>query len=510
MEDRSVLVLGAGIGGLSAAAQLAHAGYQVHVVEQRSEAGGKIMRIAQNGFTFDGGPSFITLSEIYRDWFSSLDRSIEDYLTLTKMDDTTTFHFDSDRSFTLSTDPSVVRDRIRTQFPEDLAGYDRFMKIAEDVYQALYHGPKLARRNYHKLAGFDFLFDPSFWPVIPQLRFWQSWRDLVQDCFRAPELQSIFSYQSTFLGMQPSKALGTYCFFPWAEINDGMFEVEGGVYSIAAAFQKVGEELGVTFQFDTEVTGLSIDDGRLTGVETSNGSCKADIIVSNLDGAWFYENLMPKEYNRHYTPAKLRSMRHTNSYFTINLGLSRPITETPHHTFFVAEDWQDFFEKIVTPGQVPKLSFDNTCYYLLQKSATQPWMAPKGKATAFILIPVCGYDPDLDWESYTPIFKNFLYDVIEQRDGIPIRDLIEEEIVYSPDRWGREFHLWENVILSFSLDLFQANGFRMPNRSREFPNLYFSGSSTIPGPGIPPCITSGELVRERISEEYPVPTDEPR
>jgi phytoene desaturase len=256
--------------------------------------------------------------------------------------------------------------------------------------------------------------------------------------------------------------------------------------------------------YNSEVTKLLYDDDHITGVESATGTYQADIVVSNIDGAWFYRNLMPPDKNKWYPPEKIESMRHTNSYFTINLGLKQPLSQLNHHTFFVARNWDQFFEQIVTPGTVPSLSYDTLCYYLLQKTTTQPWMAPEGKATAFILVPVCGYDPDMDWNAYESTFANFIYDTIEQRDGIPIRDLIEEEIIYSPARWGSEFNLWENVILSFSLDLFQANGFRMPNKSREFTNLYLSGSSTIPGPGIPPCITSGELVRERIVSDFPI------
>ncbi|MFW5703320.1 MAG: phytoene desaturase family protein [Patescibacteria group bacterium] len=527
---KQVIVMGAGIGGLSAAGQLAHAGYEVTVVEKHSQAGGKVIQFKKGKFVFDGGASFITLTEVYRDWFTSVGKDIANYIGLEKMKDTTTFYFHNGKAFTLSTNETRVRAEIAEKFPGNEEGFDRFMKIAADCYQLLYHGPRYARRNYHKLGGFDFAFNPAAPFHALKLQLGKTWKQIVDECFTAPELRAVFSYQATFLGMQPSKAMGTYCFFPWAEIHDGMFQVEGGVYGIIKGFEKACLELGVKFVYEAEITELLNEGDRMTGVKICNSAphntgtaphsgsrssstegssvrtipattLKADIFVSNIDGAWFYSNLMPPEKNTHYTPEKLKQMKHTNSYFTINVGLKKPVKNYSHHTFFVARKWEQYFEKILQPGKVPGLSFDDTCYYFLQKSATHPWMAPKGKTSAFILVPVCGYDPDMNWNEYQDTFKNFIYDMMEHRDGIPIRDLIEEEEVYSPARWGQEFNLWENVILSFSLNFFQVNGFRMPNKSREFKNLYFSGSSTIPGPGLPPCITSGELVRERIEED---------
>lgn len=501
MSTKTALVLGAGIGGLSAAAQLAYHGYKVTILEKNAKAGGKVIQFKKGDFTFDGGASFITFTKIYDEWFQSIGKKRNDYIRWEKMSDTTTFYFADGKSFTLSTNAKQVRKEIADKFPGNEEGFDRYMKMAGDVWKLLYDGPNLARRNYHKLFGFDYVLDPRMALDFPKLQLLKTWKQVVEECFTSPELQMVFSYQATFIGMKPSEALGTYCFFPRAEIEDGMYQVEGGVYGIIAGFEKVCRELGVEFVFDAEVEKLLYEGSRVTGVQTKAGSFNADIVVSNIDGAWFYTNLMPPEKNKTFSADKLKKMAHTNSYFTINLGLKKPVKEFSHHTFFVAPHWQEFFDKILQPGQVKSFSFDNTCYYFLQKSHSHPWMAPKGKTSAFILIPVCGYDPGFDWNQYEDTFKNFIYDMMEQRDGIPIRSLIEEEEVYSPARWGKEFNLWENIILSFSMNFFQVNGFRMPNKAREFENLYFSGSSTIPGPGLPPCVDSGRLVVERILED---------
>ncbi|MCX7997296.1 MAG: phytoene desaturase family protein [Patescibacteria group bacterium] len=501
MKKPTALVLGAGIGGLSAAGQLANNGYQVTILEKNATPGGKIIRFRKGGFTFDGGPSFITLTEVYRDWFASQGVQLENYIKLRKMKETTTFHFANGKKLTLSTDPAKVREEIRTRFPGDEEGFDRFMEMGGKIYELLYRGPRFARRNYHKLFGFDYIFHPKVFSFLSTLHVHESWKNIVDRMFKHEELRAVFSYQATFLGMRPSEALGTYCFFPWAEIHDGMYQVEGGIYAIVEGFVKRCAELGVQFVYNAEVERLEYANSRLTAVHTAQGAYTADVFVSNIDGAYFYDRLMPPEKNRTFPKGSLERMKHTNSYFTINLGLKKPVPGCTHHTFYVARDWEDFTENILKPGSVPKFTPENTCYYFLQPSLLEPGSAPAGKATAFILIPVPGYDPGFDWNTYEATFKNFIYDLMEQRDGIPIRSLIEEEVIYSPARWGKEFNLWQNVILSFSLNFLQANGFRMPNRSREFENLYFTGSSTIPGPGIPPCISSGELVVERILED---------
>lgn len=500
MKKQKILIIGAGIGGLSAAGQLAHQGHDVTVVEKNSKPGGKMIQFEKGGFTFDGGASFITVTQVYQDWFKSLDAKLEDYITWKKMEETTTFYFGNGKKLRLYTDPDKVKAEIAKKFPGDEKGFETMMKIGRELYDVVYDGPKLARRNYHKLWGWDFLLDPRVILNIPKLHLLETWRSLVNRLFKNQELRDVFSYQSTFLGMPPSETLATYSLIPYCEIYDGMYSVEDGVYGIAKGFHKLCEEKGVKFIFNAEVTRLNWEGENIKSVTTNQGDFEADIFISNTDGAWFYTNLMPKEKNKHYTENHLRHMRHTNSYFTINLGLKEPIEGLTHHTFFLPPKAEEFIENVLTPGFTKKLNFENTCYYLLQQSLDHPKMAPQGKATAFILVPVPGVDPEVDWIKYEEEFKNFMYDVIEERDGIPIRDLIEVEEIYSPTRWGQEFNLWENVILSFTLHFSQANGFRMPNKSREFENLYFAGSSTIPGPGLPSCISSGELVAERIAE----------
>lgn len=503
MAKRKVIVIGAGIGGLSAAGMLAFKGFDVTILEKNSHPGGKILRFKKDGFTFDGGPSFITLISIYRKWFKDQNKNLEDYIQLSKMDKTTTFHFQNGKHFTLYSNPQKVREEIARVFPGNENGFDEFMKLSGDIFELLYaqNGPQFAARNYHKLFGLDYIFHPKIFSWVSKLHVFESWKSIVDRLFKSSELKAIFSYQATFLGMKPSEALGTYCFFPYAEINDGMYTVKGGIYGIVEGFIKRLKELNVQIIYGAEVEKLNYENNVLTSVTTKKGTYSADLFVNNTDGAWFYTNLIPQEKNKTYTEKKLRNMKHTNSYFTINLGLKNPVKGLNHHTFFVGNNWNEFTENILKPNSVQNFDKNNICYYFLQPSLLDSTTAPQGKATTFILIPVCGYDPDFDWNAYENTFKNTMYDVIEQRDGIPIRSLIETEIIYSPARWGKEINLWENIILSFSLNLFQANGFRMPNKSKEFSNLYFAGSSTIPGPGIPPCITSGQLVTERILED---------
>lgn len=498
---KHVLVIGAGIGGLSAAIQLAYRGYKVTVLEKNDKPGGKIIQIKKNGYVFDGGASFITLSDVYEDFFASVGKKRKDYFTWNKLKDTTTFHFADHTSFTLASDYDTVYRRIQKQFPGEEKGYEKFMKKAGRVYELLYKQPGYAKRNYNNRFGLDYLLTPRIIKDLFGLAVNQTWEALVKECFKDEKLRMIFSYQSTFVGMQPHEALATYSFLTWAEIVDGMHHVEGGVYSIVEGFYNLARELGATFHFNEEVTELVIENKTVTSVKTKSNTYSADLVVSNADGAWFYTHLIPQTLNRSYTPEKLKQMKHTNSYFTVNLGIKQPVNGVSHHAFYVGQNWRDFFKIIFQQKGALKIDETNLCYYLLQKSVLEPNSVPKGKASLFLLIPVPGYDPKFHWSKYEAQFLSKVYDVMEKRDKIPIRELIEEEIVYSPSRWGAEFNLWNNIILGFSLNLTQINNFRFPNKAKEFKNLYFVGGSTIPGPGVPTCITSGMLVAQRIEKE---------
>ncbi len=499
---KKVIIIGAGIGGLSAAIQLAYKGFLVNVFEKQKVPGGKIIQFEKNGFTFDGGASFITLSNVYDDFFSSVDRKREDYIQWQKMEQNTTFHFANGKSFILYSDVSKVRNEIKKHYPEDIDGFEQFMQLGKNIYELLYEGPQYAKRNYHKFYGFDYLFNLNIFTHLKKLQVHRSWKQVIEMCFKNPELQAIFSYQATFMGMKPSEALGTYIFLPWANIQDGMYAVKGGTYGIVKGFYKLACELGVKFHFEQEITRLNIKDKHITHVISNSSTNKTDIVVNNSDPAYFYTRLIPTEKNTYYSKSQLKKIKHTNSYFTINLGLKKPLKKLHHHTFMISEKWEEFFDLIFKQNAVTSFNKENLCYYIIQPSITETWMAPPGKATAFILIPVCGYDPDVNWTNYEQTFKNMIYDCIEQRDGVQLRDLIEIEEIYSPERWGNQFNLWENIILGFSLNFFQINNFRMPNKAREFDNLYHVGGSTIPGPGVPTCITSGELVTQRILEKY--------
>lgn len=500
--NKKIIVIGAGIGGLSAAIQLAYHGYKVTVIEKHSQPGGKIMQFKKNGFTFDGGASFITLSNVYEDFFTSVGKNRKDYITWQKMETNTTFHFTDGKKFVLYSEVSKLRKEIKTLFPQDLKGFEIFLQMGYEIYSLLYDGPGYAKRNYHRLFGFDFLLHSDVFSHLKKLQVHKSWKQIVEGCFTSPELRAVFSYQATFMGMKPSTALGTYIFLPWANVTDGMYAIKGGTYGIVEGFYKLAKELGVQFEFSNEVKSINYENNAITGVLTEKGVRECDILVNNADAAYFYAHMLPQEKNRYYSEDKLKRMRHTNSYFTINLGIKKPLKNITHHTFMVGKKWQKFYEMIFEQNAINKFNNDNLCYYIMQPSLTESWMAPQGKATLFILVPVCGYDPLVDWQQIENSFKEKIYDCIEQREGIKIRDLIEVEEVYSPARWGSEYNLWHNVILGFSLDFFQINNFRMPNKAREFTNLYHVGASTIPGPGVPTCITSGQLVTERIREDY--------
>ncbi len=495
-----MILIGAGIGGIATSILLADKGYDVTILEKNEIPGGKIGQVKRNGFTFDQGASLIMLSDVYKDFFSRVGKRMEDYISMSHLEKTTSFYFADGTTFSLSSDLEKNIQTIRKFYPDDLEGFNSFLKIGKNIYSMLYDGPKLAMRNFHKMGGLDYLFDPKVILGFMKLNLHRSWFQTVQACFKDEHLRFIFSYQATFMGMHPKDALGTYAFLPYAELTDGMYTLKGGTYAIIEGFLKLAREKGVTIITNSEVKKLEYTDSRITGVVTADKTYIADIVVNNTDAAYFYTHLMPPEKNSTYTEEKLKKMRHSNSYFTINIGLKKPINSLGHHSFFVGKNWKEAFDLAFTPQSVEKFDTDNICYYFLQPTISDPSLAPSGKATAFILMPVCGYDPDFDWLAHEDECKNKIYDVIEKRDGIPIRDLIEEEIVMSPPRWGEKLNLWNNIILGFYLNFFQVNGFRMPNKSREFDNLYFVGASTIPGPGVPTCITSAELVVDRILE----------
>lgn len=495
-----MIIIGAGIGGIAASILLADKGYDVTVLEKNDIPGGKIGQIKRNGYTFDQGASLIMLSDVYKNFFLSIGKNMADYITMTNLEKTTSFFFADGVTFSLHSGIEKNKEEITKMYPADADGFSKFMQIGRNIYSLLYEGPKLAMRNFHKLGGLDYLFDPRVITGFMKLNLHRSWYKTVESCFKDDHLRFIFSYQATFMGMHPKDALGTYAFLPYAELTDGMYSIKGGTYAIVEGFVKLAREKGVKIITNSEVKSLVYNGSRITAAITSGSTYAADIFVNNTDGSYFYTRLMPPEKNKTYTEDRLKQMKHSNSYFTVNLGLKKPITTLGHHSFFVGKDWKKAFDLAFTPQSIDKFDKNNICYYFLQPTVSDPALAPPGKATAFILMPVCGYDPDYDWLAHEEEFKNKLYDVIEKRDGIPLRDLIEEEIVMSPPRWGDKLNLWNNIILGFYLNFFQVNGFRMPNKSKEMDNLYFVGASTIPGPGVPTCIASAELVVERILE----------
>ncbi len=491
-KNKEVLIVGAGLGSLASALRLSYSGYKVKIIEKQSIAGGRLNVIKQDGFTFDVGPSFFSMSYEFVELFKSIGEPIP--FELNELNPLYTVNIaGSDRVFQIYKDLDRLAEEFRGIENDLESKIRKYLKGAKEIFHDTEY--KVVKKNFDSILGFILSMATVPMKHLPKL-FRTFWQELERH-FDSEEVKIIFSLVAFFLGATPFNTPSVYNLLNYTELeHDGYWNVKGGMYKIVEGILGLLDKKGVEIIYNTEITSVSHRNGELTSLQDSNGNeYKADVYIVNADAAWFRGKFLKRAK---YTEEKLDKMEWTLAPFTIYLGVNGKIPGIHHHNYFLGDNFRDYADTIFRSTVAPKKPY----YYVNVASKSNPECAPEGCENLFILCPV----PDLrikpNWNDAEELVNEILDDLSE-RVKFDIKNNILTKVVYTPEKWRDMFNLYKGSGLGLAHGLNQIGAFRPSNKDEELNNLYYVGASTTPGTGLPIVVIGSKLIHERIIHEHP-------
>jgi phytoene desaturase len=493
-ENKHIVVIGAGLGGLAVAARLARQGYKVTVFEKQDKPGGRSGIIQHDGFHFDTGPTLYLMPEVFDQTFSDLGRRREDYYELFKVNPNYRIHFHDGDSIVLQTDMTALQ-REMDRFEPGV--FHRCLEfLAEGNYAYDISLKKFLGRNFRSLFEF---FAPAHLPLMFQLRVMKKHYAETARYFHSDKLRRAMTFQTMYLGSSPFDSLATYTLLQYAEMVKGIYFPKGGVYAVVKALEHILDEEGVELVCDTPVQEISLVGHSVKGVILADGThVAADAVVANADLPYVYDQLLPHPEAKRYA-AGLKRKKYTSSAVMFYWGLDRRTEkELPiHHNIFLAEDYRGSFDQIFREYRAPV----DPSFYVSAPTRTDPSYAPPGKESLVVLVPV-GHLEDgvqMDWQQQTDHIKAHVLRRLADLTGLAdLEKHIVYETVYTPRYYSEGLNLMKGSAFSLAHNFLQVGYFRPRNKADKFKNLYFVGGATHPGTGLPIVLISAKLTCERV------------
>jgi phytoene desaturase len=486
---KHILIIGAGLGGLSTALRLS-SGNKVTILEKSDRPGGRVNLLEKEGFRFDLGPSFMSMSYELEELFNS--SGLKNPVKLSELDPVYQVFFEGRQEpLKIYKDLKKLQDEFKNIEPDLAAKAEQYINRGGEFFHDTMD--KVVRRNFNSLAAYLAVLSTVPKKHIPYL-FRSVWSETVKT-FSSYEARVIFSLVAFFLGATPFNTPAIYSLLNYTEMkNDGYWRVQGGMYELIEQILKVLKSRNVDIVTNTEVNSVETVNGRVTAVKDNSGNkWYADVFVSNSDAAYFRGKVLKREK---YSEERLDGMKWTLAPFTVYLGVKGKIENLMLHNYFLGKDFEEYADGIFVRNQTPLRPY----YYVNVLSKEEKNAAPAGHENIFILCPVPDMRYKKTWDDKEQ-FADILINDLSQRTSFNIKKNIVVKEIYSPEDWGRKFNLYKGSGLGLAHNLGQVGAFRPKNKDEEFSNLYYVGASTTPGTGIPMVIISSRLVTERMRED---------
>lgn len=491
---KHAVIIGGGLGGLSAAISLAADGHRVTVLEKNERAGGKLNLRSGFGYTFDTGPSILTMPWVLEQLFARAGRRLSDYMTLIRVEPQWRTTFEDGVSLDVTGDLPAMLESIKQVSPGDAAGgFLDYLSYSQSMYE-------LCLKSFYS-RSIDGLADLRESHSVRELLAMDPLRTMHQGTGRFIKdnhLKQLFDFFIMYIGSSPYAAPAVLSQLVYVQMGLGIYYVQGGMYNIARGMLALLDELGVDVQTGTEVSRIRTIGGRATGVELTDGtSIDADIVVSNLEVIPAQRTLLSERPESADALKKLEKYKPTVSGLVLLLGVDREYKELLHHNFFFSKNPRAEFDDIFVKG-VPS---EDPTVYVGVSSKSDLTQAPKGKENLFVLTHVPPLRDGESWESHKAPYRELVLDKLERMGLTDLRRHIEYEDCFIPDDLQRLYGANGGSIYGVVTDRKMNGGFKIPSRSAELRNVYFVGGSTHPGGGVPMVTLSGQLTADLIKED---------
>ncbi|MCX7910840.1 MAG: phytoene desaturase family protein [Endomicrobia bacterium] len=482
---KKVAIIGAGPGGLTAGVILQDRGFDVTIFEKLPIVGGRNSCLEFDGFRFDLGPTFLMMPHILIDVFNNVGENINSYLKLIKLDPMYTLYFSSSgRKISMTSDHEEMSKRIKEIFN----GEEGFYEYLDNEEKRLNYLIPCLEKPYCKF--YDMLSKP-FLKAIPHLDIGKSVWEVLGKYFKDEELKLCFTFQSKYLGMSAWECPGAFAMIAYVEHKYGIWHIEGGLNRISQALAKVLIKKGGKIFYNSEVEKIVNIGKKIKGVKLKNGEFfQADYVIVNADFSYAATNLMDKQFVKKYSLEKLKKKKYSCSTFMIYLGLKKLYKHLSHHNVFFAKNYKenvdDIFKNFKLQNQIS--------FYIQNASITDSTLAPEGKSTLYILVPVANLKADIDWEKEKRIFRERIIKEVKEKANLSdLEENIEVEHIITPLDWQNKYNVFLGATFNLAHNLSQMLYFRPRNKFECFDNLYLVGGGTHPGSGLPTIFKSGEI-----------------
>lgn len=492
-QTKKAIIIGAGLGGLATALRLTTQGYQVHIIEKHHQAGGRLNQLKKDGFTFDIGPSFFSMSYEFKELFDYC--KVANPLKFNELDPLYAVYFShKDKPYLIHKDLDKLGAQFGTDEPNFRQKAEKYLAAAKAIFHDTEY--RIVKRNYD--SKLDYAISLTKVPLKHGPKLFRSmWSELGKH-FDSQETKIIFSLVAFFLGATPFDTPAVYSLLNYTElIHDGYWNVKGGMYKIVEEIVNLLVHRGVTFSFNTEIVKVIGTNSAIEGLIDQDGrEHQADLYVCNGDAAAFRGMMLGR---KKYQESNLDKMDWTLAPFTIYLGVKGKIDNLHHHTYFLGNNFNDYASKIFKLSVNP----DKPYYYVNVSSKSNPDCAPEGCENLFILCPVPDMRYKPDWSDSEQLADTIIED-LGKRIGYDIKGNTITRTIYNPVEWRQMFNLYKGSGLGLAHGMNQVGGLRPANKDEYFGNLYYVGASTIPGTGLPIVVISSKLVTERILKDHPI------
>ena len=507
MSKKSVVIIGAGFAGLSAASFMAKAGFKVTVLEKHAMPGGRARQYKEAGFTFDMGPSWYWMPDVFERYFAQFGKKVSDYYHLKRLDPSYSVYW-QDGLMNIPADYEKLKELFNSLEPDSGEKLDKF--LAEAAYKYNVGINKLVHKPGRSLTEF---IDWDLMTGVFKLDVFNSMKSHVAKHFTHPKLKELLEFPVLFLGALPEKTPALYSLMNYADIKGGTWYPEGGMYKIVQGMYNLAIELNVNFQFHQNVQEIVVEGGLATGVKSTNNSkvlmesedalsanyqpptinfFPADVVIGGADYHHIETKLLTKKY-RSYSENYWNKRVMAPSCLLYYVGLNKRIEGIQHHTLFFDTSFDTHGKEIYTTKQWPT----NPLFYVSATSVTDSNVAPEGCENLFLLIPVA---TGLQGDDET--LREQYFDMIIERMEKQLQQSIKPHVIYkktyAQSNFVSDYNAFKGNAYGLANTLLQTAILKPSCKSKKVKNLFYTGQLTVPGPGVPPSLISGEVVAKEV------------
>ena len=485
---KRVVVVGAGVAGLSSAALLAKHGYRVTLLEKQGGPGGRAAQATWDGFTFDLGPTLLFMCDVYRELFAVLGEDFDREVPTVRLSPNYRLNYPDGRTLTISPVLSETIASLEAFHPGSSAGFLRYFAEAARAYE-------ISRRDFvgRRIRGFADFITPRNVVSLIRAGAFRNLAARAQRAFLSPEIAAAFSFQSMYLGMSPYDSPELYRLLLFTELGEGIHFPLGGIGALSRGLERVARRAGVEIRYDAEVIALERNASNVSAVRCGNERYECDIALLTADLPYAYETLLGEPHHRS------NRMRHTPSALLLYVALERRYPGLQHHEFLMPSDLRATCADIFDRGIFPR----DPAIYLAAPSVTDPTMAPPGKEALYVLVPAPNLRGEVDWRGQLDGLVASILTRIEERRLPGLRGNVRFVRTRTPLEFADSLNCSRGAAFGLSHDVLQIGPLRPDSRHRRYRNCFFAGASTRPATGLPLVTMSAQQTVERIREEIP-------